>query len=95
LKITPPPGASDRRVRTYTFIDAVQKLRVSFSDDDLDSLYKQIGSKYSGRVKSLFIVIDDDQMRDARSRTISTTSRVTKRGRPGEDPEAPPSQRSK
>jgi hypothetical protein len=99
LKIIPPSGVSDRRIRTFTFIEAVEKLRVVFTDDDLDSLAKQLGTKYSGRIKSLFVVIDDDQIRDARSRSGGTssgsTTRVQKRGHPGGEKEGPPSQRTK
>lgn len=91
LKIIPPEGASDKRVKSYNFIEAVQKLRVSFSDTEMSSLAKQIGSQFAGRLRSLFVVLDDDKIREARSVARSERS---KRGRPAQsDDEAPPSRR--
>jgi hypothetical protein len=95
LKITPPPGATDKRIRTFTYIEAVQKLRCVFSNDDIDSLVKQLGTKYTGMVKSLFVVIDDDTVREARKTSTTAQGRVPKRGHAGPDQEAPPRQRSK
>jgi hypothetical protein len=87
LKITPPQDASDRRIKSFTFIEAVQKLPVSFSQDDWKSLYKQVGGKYHGKLKSIFVVLDDDKVKEF-------SSRGGKRGRsPSRDSEAPPSQR--
>ena len=62
LKLFPPQSASDRRVQTMTFIDAVQKLPSSFSKDELKSVLDQVRfqPKFSGRLRSLFVVISDD-----------------------------------
>jgi hypothetical protein len=94
LKITPPKDASDKRIKTFSYIEAVQKLRVVFSDDDLESLSKQLGSRYNGRVKSTFVILDEDMLREARSK--SKTQTRPKRGlESGSGDEAPPRQRSK
>lgn len=88
LKITPPESASDRRVKTFTFIEAVKKLKVSFSDEELAILSKQIGSQFAGQLKSLFVVLDDDRMREIRARARAERSDRTKRARestPDED----------
>jgi hypothetical protein len=91
LKITPPEGASDKRIKSYTFIEAVQKLRVSFTDTEMTSLAKQIGSQFSGKLRSLFVVLDDDKIKEARS--VARTERG-KRSCPAQsDDEAPPSRR--
>jgi len=89
LKLTPPSGVSDRRVKTYTFIDAIQKLPVCFTDQEYADLAKLVGSKFSGRLKSIFVVLDDDRIQTARS--LSQRQKRARGSTP--DPEAPPSQR--
>lgn len=89
LKIIPPEGASDRRVKTFTYIEAIKKLKVSFTDEELSGLAKQIGSQFSGRLKSVFGVIDDDKMRDIRSKAKARADRSdrNKRARTPDDDE--------
>lgn len=74
LKLTPPKGTADRRIKSYNYIEAVQKLPVNFSDEELTPIVKQIGSKFPGRLQELFIVLDDDRVREIR-RSSSASSR--------------------
>jgi hypothetical protein len=92
LKITPPSGASDARVKTYNFIEAVQKLRSDLSEEDMSSIVKQIGGKFPGRVRSLFVILDDDKIKTSASG--SGHSGRNKRGAPASS-EAPPRSRAR
>ena len=73
IKITPPEGASDRRVKTFTYIDAVKFLPATFSPDDLEKITKEVGSKseWKGKLRSLFVVISDDMLPSRYSRKSS------------------------
>ena len=64
LKLTPPPDAEDTRVQVYTFIDAVQKLPGSFSKEELKPVLDQVRyqTRFSGKLRSLFVVISDDMI---------------------------------
>jgi len=74
LKLTPPQDSGDRRVKSFNFIEAVQKLPTSFEDSEIMPLIKKFGSKYPGRLKSLFVVLSDDLVPPSRPR-----SRASKR----------------
>lgn len=60
LKLTPPPDSGDKRVRSFNFIEAVQKLPANFSEEEVMPLIKKYGSRYPGKLKSLFVVLSDD-----------------------------------
>jgi hypothetical protein len=61
LRIVPPSGSStDSRVKNYTFIDAVKKLPVNFTTEELQPVLKKAGNRFSGQMRSLFVVLDDD-----------------------------------
>lgn len=68
LKLTPPPDSNDRKVRTFNFIEAVQKLPNTFDTETLLPLLKKFGPKYPGRLRSLFIVLSDDLVPPTRAR---------------------------
>ena len=63
LKITPPPGVTDRRVQTFNFIDAVTKLPTSFAPDEVDVLLKKISSRLHPKLKELFVVLSPDMIK--------------------------------
>jgi len=69
LRLTPPTGASDLRVKTFTFIDAVKKLPVDFPPADLERVLRQASSQFPGQLRSLFVVLSDDQARSLTSKT--------------------------
>jgi hypothetical protein len=60
LKLTPPPSSSDKKVRTFNFIEAVNSLRTDFSLEEVSPLIKKYGAKYRGKLRSLFVVLSDD-----------------------------------
>ena len=61
LRLTPPPGASDPRVLSFTFIEAVTKLPIKFSRKDYAFIMKTVSGKFKGQLRSLFVVISDDE----------------------------------
>jgi hypothetical protein len=60
LKLTPPSDSGDRKIKSFNFIEAVQKLPCNFSEEEIMPLLKRYGSKYPGRLRSLFVVLSDD-----------------------------------
>ena len=64
LKITPSSSASDRRVKSYNFIDAVRMLPTNFSASETSEIMEKINNpKLLGKMRSLFIVLSDDDYR--------------------------------
>ena len=74
LKLTPPPGASDKRVQSFTFIEAVTKLPTNFSQDEIDGLLKRISSRLHSNLRSLFIVLNEDMVKKFRKPKKSADS---------------------
>jgi hypothetical protein len=60
LRTTPPPEVTDKRVRTFTFIEAIKSLPIKFSSDQLATIMKKVDPKFRGKLRSTFIVLDDD-----------------------------------
>ena len=60
LKLTPPESASDRRVKTFNFIDAIKSLPTNFNSEEYSVIGKQVSEKLFGKLRSLFVVISDD-----------------------------------
>ena len=63
LKLFPGEKASDRRVLTMNFIEAVRTLPASFSPSELDSILTEVKPKWQGRMRSLFVVLSDDMIK--------------------------------
>ena len=63
IKITPPPEASDRRVMTMNFIEAISKLPTSFTSQETEQLLKRISPSLHGRLRDVLVVVSDDMMR--------------------------------
>jgi hypothetical protein len=63
LKLFPPEGASDSKVQTYTFIEAVQKLPTCFTPEEIDKLFKKISTKLYGKLRSILVVVTDDMVK--------------------------------
>ena len=93
IKITPPPSASDRRIRTYNFIDAVTTLPCSFSHAEIEPIVRRVNSKLLGKVRSTFVILSDDQLRKhlakysksskgPRSTSVPTVAEVVPEGDP-------------
>jgi len=69
LHLTPPPDARDKKIKRFNFIEAVNKLPTCFSSSEISIIMKAIGNKFVGKLRSLFVVINDD-MRGARASAI-------------------------
>lgn len=65
LKIIPPSSSSDRRTRTYNYIQACRSLPTTFSASDLDPILRRVPHELRGSIRSTFIVLNDDQLRAA------------------------------
>lgn len=61
MRLTPPQGASDPRVMVFNFIEAVTKLPARFTKKDMSKIMKATSGKFKGQLRSLFVVISDDQ----------------------------------
>ena len=70
MKIIPPAGASDSRVKVYNFIEAVKALPTNFTESELDFLYKKISLRFIGRLRSLFICLSDDAFRKRNAKVL-------------------------
>ena len=64
IKITPPEDASDRRIRSYTYVEAVKVLPCNFSSEEVAPIVRRLNPKLVGQVKALFVVLSDDQLRE-------------------------------
>ena len=63
LKIFPSATATDRRIQTYTFMEAIRVLPTNFSEPELEDLIERIPPKFIGKLRSLFVVLPDDLAR--------------------------------
>lgn len=77
LKLIPAPEAKSQRVLHFTYIEAVRKLPVNFSSEELKPILKKVDSAFfHGRIRSVFIVLSDDMLAKrrgaVRSRVIET-----------------------
>ena len=63
LKLTPPASASDRRVRTFNFIQAIKTLPANFDSTELAAIAKQVDQSLYGQLRPLFVVISDDVLK--------------------------------
>lgn len=82
LRITPPPEVTDKRVRTFTYMEAIRSLPIVFSTDQMNAILKKVDPKFRGKLRSTFVVLDDDSM-------SRFTSNRSKRGRDEESSDDP------
>jgi len=59
IKLVPPPGLPDSRVKNFTFIEAVRKLPFNFTPEDLKTVLAR-ANRFAGKLRSLFVVLNDD-----------------------------------
>jgi len=73
IRLTPPPDSSDKRVRTFTYMEAIKNLPTCFSKAEVKPILEKIDSQFRGRLRSVFVVLSDDdyegkpRRRDGRS----------------------------
>jgi hypothetical protein len=84
LRLVPPADSSDRRPKSFNYIEAVTKLSTTLIDADLEEIASK-ATGFHGRLKELFVLLTDDMVSKQKSR-----KRVRDQ-RDGED--EPPSQR--
>ena len=63
LKLSPPASASDRRVKSFNYIDAIQRLKSNFTRSELDVIAKSVGEGLLGNLRAIFSVISDDDIK--------------------------------
>ena len=63
IKITPPSSASDRRLKVFNYVEAVTKLPTNWSASEIEPIMRRINPELYGRIRSLFIVLSDDQFK--------------------------------
>ena len=63
LKIVPASSASDRRVKNFNYVQAVTKLPINFPESEFEPILRRINPELSGKIRSLFIVLSDDQFK--------------------------------
>ena len=82
LKISPGPDSTDRRVMMFNYVEAVKKFPTNFSEAEINPIIRRINLKLSGRIRSIFVILSDDQFR-------KVTSRFAPRPEPAGDAPAP------
>lgn len=64
IRLTPPPGAKSKRVLNFNYIEAIRSLPVNFSSEEVSKILKMASTlKFSGKLRSTFVVINDDMLR--------------------------------
>jgi len=67
LRITPPSSVgSDRRSKSYYFVEAVKSFPTNFSEKDLSHILSKVGPRSFGKLRSTFICLSDDLRRPPR-----------------------------
>ena len=74
LKLFPAKDASDQRIQSFTFIEAVTKLPTSFSPSEIEDLLARISPKLHGNLKSLLVVVSDDMLKRKFSKKKSSSN---------------------
>ena len=77
LKLTPPPDSKNKRVLTYNFIEAIQKLPTNFTREETQEITNRAAKSFPGKLRSLFVVLCDDHVtrdRPRQKRAASPTS---------------------
>lgn len=96
IKLFPSEKASDRRVLTMNFIEAVRTLPVSFSPDELELILREVKPKWQGKLRSLFVVLNDDMIhRKFKGGKASGSNSVPLGQKPPESAEGPKDSSSK
>jgi hypothetical protein len=90
LVINPPKGVSDPRAQNFNFISAVRRLPRVTSDDELIPIFRVIGHNLRGRLKALFVILDDDQHDRLLDLVRQADSQLPNRGRGQRQPPGQP-----
>lgn len=84
LRIVPAASApdSDRRAKSYNYVEAVTKFPTNFSAQEIDPIIKRINPEFLGKIRSTFIIISDDRYKQL--------TKISKPPRTTSAPEATP-----
>ena len=80
LKILPASDTTDKRVQTYNFIEAIEKLPTCFTSSEIKDLLQRISPKLHGSLQSLFVVLSDDLLK---KKTFTQPKAKTSKGSSG------------
>ena len=69
LRISPPQGSSDRRVKVYSFIEAINSLPTNFTPEEYRLIMSKVNPKLYNKLRETFVVLNDDLDR------VNSTSR--------------------
>ena len=83
IKIIPAPSASDRRLKTFNYIQAVSKLPTNIPASEMEPILRRINPELSGKLRSLFIILSDDAFKKI---LRSRKSNFGSAGRDGREP---------
>ena len=60
LLVVPPSNATDMKIRSMFFMEAIDLLPVNLSDDNLIAIHRVISGGFVGKLSSLFVIISDE-----------------------------------
>ena len=63
LKLFPAADASDKRVKSFNYVEAIRSLPIHFTEEELMPILQKVSLKLKGTLKATFGVIDDDMLR--------------------------------
>ena len=81
IRIMPPSRSKDRRTKVYNFIQAIRMLPTSFTPDQISSIMAKVNPSLYNRLRSLFVVLDDDMPKIHKARGSDQPGSSTSRQR--------------
>jgi hypothetical protein len=60
IRITPPSESTDKRVKTFTYMEAIRYLPTCFTKAEVQPILAKIDPKFRGKLRSTFVVLSDD-----------------------------------
>ena len=60
LRVFPPAEAKDKRVRSFNYIEAIQKFPTHFSEDEVEAITRRAFTSFPNKLRSTFVVLSDD-----------------------------------
>jgi hypothetical protein len=91
LRLVPPTGVSDKRPKTFNYIEAVTKLSTTLVDDDLAEVAHKASGQFPGKLRELFVILSDDRVPGGRP---GGRGRPTNKRGPEDQPDEEPPSRS-
>ena len=91
LKITPPETVTDRRVKSFNYIEAVSKMPTCFTEAELRPIVAKARVHFRNKLRSTFICLDDDffSSQPSRSTAVVDLAQAPPPDAPSEESEAP------